>query len=183
MAISLRHPLHRGRGWRYLPQEQSAVWNAMRLLGLNRSRKISTGALRAGAGIPIRSGHDAARRVLCADTMRESAGSTAPLELEGVELKLYNKDGKNFDLVKTATATCDPAAKTLFADGEVEHHDERAGRWAAAWAHCADSEFRCEVRYAVRQSDYRPGGAIRIRPGAEGRRWAPNTIRRQRELH
>ncbi len=55
---------------------------------------------------------------LCADTMRESAGSTA-LELEGVELKLYNKDGKNFDLVKTATATCDPAAKTLFADGEV----------------------------------------------------------------
>ena len=55
---------------------------------------------------------------LCADKMRESAGSTA-LDLEGVELKLYNKDGKNFDLVKTATAICDTGAKTLFAEGVV----------------------------------------------------------------
>jgi len=55
---------------------------------------------------------------ITADKMRESAGSTA-LELEGVDLKLYNKDGKNYDLVKTAKALCDPAAKTLYADGEV----------------------------------------------------------------
>ncbi len=55
---------------------------------------------------------------ITADTMRESSGSTA-LDLEGVELKLYNKDGKNYDLVKTAAALCDPAAKTLFADGKV----------------------------------------------------------------
>ena len=50
--------------------------------------------------------------------MRESAGSTA-LDLEGVDLKLYNKDGTQYDLVKTDKALCDPAAKTLYADGEV----------------------------------------------------------------
>ncbi len=56
---------------------------------------------------------------LCADKMRESAGSTT-LDLEGVDLKLYNKEGTNYDLVKTAKAVCDTAAKTLFADGEVD---------------------------------------------------------------
>lgn len=56
---------------------------------------------------------------LCADTMRESAGSTG-LDLDGVDLKLYNKDGTQYDLVKTAKALCDPTAKTLFADGEVD---------------------------------------------------------------
>jgi lipopolysaccharide export system protein LptA len=55
---------------------------------------------------------------ITADKMRESAGSTA-LDLEGVDLKLYNKDGTQYDLVKTAKAQCDPAAKTLYADGEV----------------------------------------------------------------
>jgi lipopolysaccharide export system protein LptA len=56
---------------------------------------------------------------ISAEKMRESAGSTA-LDLEGVELKLYNKDGTEYDLVKTAKAQVDPAAKTLYADGEVD---------------------------------------------------------------
>lgn len=56
---------------------------------------------------------------LCADTMKESAGSTG-LDLDGVDLKLYNKDGTQYDLVKTSKALCDPTAKTLYADGEVD---------------------------------------------------------------
>ncbi|MGA3185897.1 MAG: LPS export ABC transporter periplasmic protein LptC [Bryobacteraceae bacterium] len=56
---------------------------------------------------------------ISADRMRESAGSTA-LDLEGVELKLYTKDGSQYDLVKTDKAKCDPAAKTLYADDEVD---------------------------------------------------------------
>ena len=54
-----------------------------------------------------------------ADHMRQSSGSAA-LDLEGVDLRLYNKDGTKFDLVKTALAVCDPTAKTLYADGEVD---------------------------------------------------------------
>ena len=57
---------------------------------------------------------------ITADTMRESAGSTALDDLDGVELKLYNKDGTQYDLVKTAKAQCDLAAKTLYADGLVD---------------------------------------------------------------
>ncbi len=53
-----------------------------------------------------------------ADHAGVSAGSTAT-DLEGVDLKLYNKDGTQYDLVKTDKAQCDPAAKTLYADGEV----------------------------------------------------------------
>jgi lipopolysaccharide export system protein LptA len=55
---------------------------------------------------------------ICAEHMSESAGSTA-LDLVGVELKLYTKDGKQYDLVKTDKALCDPQAKTLYADGVV----------------------------------------------------------------
>jgi lipopolysaccharide export system protein LptA len=53
-----------------------------------------------------------------ADHAGVAAGSGAT-ELEGVELKLYNKEGKNYDLVKTAQAICDTSAKTLYADGPV----------------------------------------------------------------
>ncbi len=54
-----------------------------------------------------------------ADHMGESAGSTS-MALDGVDLKLYNKDGTQYDLVKTAKALLDPAAKTLYADGDVD---------------------------------------------------------------
>jgi lipopolysaccharide export system protein LptA len=56
---------------------------------------------------------------LCAETMKESAGSTG-FDLDGVDLKLYNKEGTQYDLVKTQKALCDPNAKTLYADGDVE---------------------------------------------------------------
>jgi len=55
---------------------------------------------------------------ICADHMSQSSGSTG-MDLDGVDLKLYNKDGTNYDLVKTAKALCDTSAKTLYADGEV----------------------------------------------------------------
>ena len=42
------------------------------------------------------------------------------MQLEGVQLELYKKDGKHFDLVKSATAQFDISAKTLYAPGDVE---------------------------------------------------------------
>jgi lipopolysaccharide export system protein LptA len=56
---------------------------------------------------------------ILADHMSESANS-AGLDLDGVDLRLYNKKGTQFDLVKTAKALCDPNAKTLYAEGEVD---------------------------------------------------------------
>jgi lipopolysaccharide export system protein LptA len=42
------------------------------------------------------------------------------MELDGVELQLFHKDGRHFDLVKSATAQFDIAAKSLYSDGDVE---------------------------------------------------------------
>jgi lipopolysaccharide export system protein LptA len=42
------------------------------------------------------------------------------MELEGVELQLFHKAGDQFDLVKSASAQFDMAAKTLYSDGDVE---------------------------------------------------------------
>ena len=42
------------------------------------------------------------------------------MELEGVELQLFHKEGDQFDLVKSATALFDMAAKTLYSEGDVE---------------------------------------------------------------
>lgn len=41
-------------------------------------------------------------------------------ELEGVELLLYQNDGRRFDRVRSAHAIFDPAQATLYSDGEVE---------------------------------------------------------------
>lgn len=41
-------------------------------------------------------------------------------ELENVELRLYHKDGRLFDGVKSAHAIFDPAQAVLYSDGEVE---------------------------------------------------------------
>ncbi|HEY1866299.1 MAG TPA: hypothetical protein VGG55_04445, partial [Candidatus Acidoferrales bacterium] len=54
-----------------------------------------------------------------AEHAHESSGSTA-IDLEGVDMKLYNKDGSQFDLIQTDKAQCDPVAKTLYAEGEVK---------------------------------------------------------------
>lgn len=42
------------------------------------------------------------------------------MELQGVELQLFHQDGAAFDLVKSASAQFDMAAKTLYSDGDVE---------------------------------------------------------------
>src|ERR1700686_149560 len=42
------------------------------------------------------------------------------MELDGVELQLFHKDGRHFDLVKSAKAQFDIAAKSLYSNGEVE---------------------------------------------------------------
>jgi lipopolysaccharide export system protein LptA len=42
------------------------------------------------------------------------------MELDGVELDLYHANGKEFDLVKTASAQFDMNAKTMYSDGEVD---------------------------------------------------------------
>jgi lipopolysaccharide export system protein LptA len=45
---------------------------------------------------------------------------TNQVELEGVELKRYHKDGEKYDLVKSAAATFTATERQLYADGEVE---------------------------------------------------------------
>jgi len=42
------------------------------------------------------------------------------MELNGVELQLFHKEGDQFDLVRSAQAQFDIAAKTLYSDGEVD---------------------------------------------------------------
>jgi lipopolysaccharide export system protein LptA len=42
------------------------------------------------------------------------------MELDGVELQIFHKDGTQFDLVKSAKAQFDIAGKTLYSDGDVE---------------------------------------------------------------
>ena len=42
------------------------------------------------------------------------------MELEGVELQLFHQQSDQFDLVRSAKAQFDIAAKTLYADGDVD---------------------------------------------------------------
>jgi len=42
------------------------------------------------------------------------------MELEGVELQLFHRESDEFDLVRSAKAQFDIAAKTLYADGDVD---------------------------------------------------------------
>jgi len=42
------------------------------------------------------------------------------MELDGVELQLFHKDGDQFDLVRSARAQFDIAAKSLYSDGDVD---------------------------------------------------------------
>src|SRR5216683_2048580 len=42
------------------------------------------------------------------------------MELDGVELQLFHKESDQFDLVRSAKAQFDIAAKTLYADGVVD---------------------------------------------------------------
>jgi lipopolysaccharide export system protein LptA len=52
-------------------------------------------------------------------------------ELQGVELKLYHEDGKNFDQVNTAKASYNPATGLLYSEGRVEITMGIGGRAAA----------------------------------------------------
>ncbi len=54
-----------------------------------------------------------------AHTMRKRNDASV-IELEGVELHLFHKDGTQYDLVRSASATFDENAKTLFSDGDVD---------------------------------------------------------------
>src|SRR5579863_3617083 len=42
------------------------------------------------------------------------------MELNGVELQLFNRDGSEFDLVRSAQAQFDMSGKALYADGQVD---------------------------------------------------------------
>jgi lipopolysaccharide export system protein LptA len=62
---------------------------------------------------------DRPRAEVCSEKYRQiTAPST--MELEGVTLKLYEKEGSQFDLVKCASAQFDMNAKMLYSDGDVE---------------------------------------------------------------
>src|SRR5271163_47718 len=61
---------------------------------------------------------DLPRVRICAKNFRQKQEPSL-MELEGVELDLYHANGKQFDLVKTASAQFDINGKTLFSDGLV----------------------------------------------------------------
>jgi lipopolysaccharide export system protein LptA len=54
-----------------------------------------------------------------AKKMRQSKDTSA-VDLDDVELRLFHKEGDNYDLVQCATARFNPTAKTLFSDGQVD---------------------------------------------------------------
>ncbi|HXP86823.1 MAG TPA: hypothetical protein VN841_18985 [Bryobacteraceae bacterium] len=62
---------------------------------------------------------DLPRVQICAKSFRQITEPSL-MELDGVELDLYHANGKQFDLVKTASAQFDINGKTLYSDGEVD---------------------------------------------------------------
>ena len=50
----------------------------------------------------------------------EQVKDASRVELKGVVMKIYSKDSKSFDLVKSAAATFDTNARSLFSQGDVE---------------------------------------------------------------
>src|SRR2546423_2175992 len=53
-----------------------------------------------------------------AESMQQARDSR--VDLKNVEMKLYAKDGKTYNLVKSAAASFDPTARSLFSEGDTE---------------------------------------------------------------
>jgi lipopolysaccharide export system protein LptA len=64
--------------------------------------------------------HDGARETfeICATKLRE-VKDPSHMELDGVRLKLFHKDDKEYDLIETDAAEFDPATKNLYSDSQV----------------------------------------------------------------
>jgi lipopolysaccharide export system protein LptA len=88
------------------------------------------------------------------------------MELEGVELQLFHQESDQFDLVRSAKAEFDIAAKTLYADGVVDITMARpaAGKPTVAPKPGADGE----------NEEYNPGGRI-VKIRTSGVRFASDT--------
>ena len=88
------------------------------------------------------------------------------MELEGVELQLFHQQSDQFDLVRSAKAQFDIAAKTLYADGVVDITMARpaAGKPTVAPKPGADSE----------KEEENPGGRI-VKIRTSGVRFASDT--------
>jgi lipopolysaccharide export system protein LptA len=87
------------------------------------------------------------------------------MELEGVELQLFHQQSDQFDLVRSAKAQFDIAAKTLYADGDVDITMARpaAGKPTVVPKPGADSE-----------AEQNPGGRI-VKIRTSGVRFASDT--------
>jgi lipopolysaccharide export system protein LptA len=59
------------------------------------------------------------RSDIAAESMQQVKDASR-VELKGVVMKIYSKDSKSFDLVKSAAATFDTDARSLFSQGDVE---------------------------------------------------------------
>ena len=90
-----------------------------------------------------------AKSEISAQKVLQEAGSNQ-VHLEGVELKIYNKTGDQYDLVKSANADFNQAESRMYSDGEVEVTLGRAGGGAAHAAagqyQILGREFRCKDR-------------------------------------
>ena len=90
------------------------------------------------------------------------------MELEGVELELFHRESDQFDLVRSAKAQFDIAAKTLYADGDVDITMARpaAGKPTVMPQRGAD----------VEKDEDNPGGRI-VKIHTSGVRFASDTGR------
>jgi lipopolysaccharide export system protein LptA len=93
------------------------------------------------------------------------------MELEGVELQLFHQESDQFDLVRSAKAEFDIAAKTLYADGVVDITMARpaAGKPTVAPKPGADGE-----NADGENQEYNPGGRI-VKIRTSGVRFASDT--------
>jgi lipopolysaccharide export system protein LptA len=93
------------------------------------------------------------------------------MELEGVELQLFHQESDQFDLVRSAKAQFDIAAKTLYADGVVDITMARpaAGKPTVAPKPGADGE-----NADGENQEYNPGGRI-VKIRTSGVRFASDT--------
>ncbi len=96
------------------------------------------------------------------------------MELEGVELQLFHQESDQFDLVRSAKAQFDIAAKTLYADGDVDITMARpaAGKPTVAPKPGADGE----------NEEQNPGGRI-VKIRTSGVRFASDTGKASTDRH
>ena len=87
------------------------------------------------------------------------------VDLKNVTMKVYGKDGKTYDLVKSAAATFNTAEKSLYSEGDVEITLNLPVEGSAGQTADRHQDFRPDLRQQHRTRRYRPALQLRLRKG------------------